>query len=187
MLTYHCSMTTRWAAAFTACSVVDPPMYSLLFTVLFGSQLDGYVGEFDLRDPGAFALQLMVTWYFGSTDPRGHPIPIHVGTHIGYHYRQLDGTRAVIEGGALLQVTLAESQLEQESTDRPRFGFEKCTRGDHVGRWINMADGPCAPPYCTGHRQSTVNGMDVCCAFSCLWGCLQSAALASSCRPWMRS
>ena len=46
-----------------------------------GVQLGGYVGTFDLRDPGQYALHVLVGAFFGSTDPQFTPVPIVVGAH----------------------------------------------------------------------------------------------------------
>ena len=53
-----------------------------MLPMLFGlEQVGGYVGRFDLRDAGSYALQVIVGAYFGSTDPQELPVPIPVGTH----------------------------------------------------------------------------------------------------------
>jgi hypothetical protein len=118
------------------------------------------VATFDLRDPGEFSLEILNSWYFGATDPEEQPIPICVGSHIAIHFRKKDGLRARIHAGALIQVSIAESELKETSA-QPRFGSSKCDHGDSIGRWINMENAACAPPFCTGDRLTTVNAVDV--------------------------
>ena len=123
-------------------------------------QRHGYVVTFDLRDPGEYVLQILVTWYYAGTDPEELPVPICVGSHIGHHYRSKDGVRAQVFLGSIVKVSLSESAAVP-TAEAPRWGDTKCDRGDLLGRWVNMEDRPCEPPYCTGDRKSTVNGLDV--------------------------
>lgn len=122
--------------------------------------MGGFVVEFDIRDPGTFVLQLMVGWYFGDTDPSELPVPVNVGSHVGRHYVGDDASRALIHNRAAVEITL-ETNAVQVTSDRPRFGNVKCEHGDSEGRWVNMGDQACEPPYCTGNRSATVNSMDV--------------------------
>ena len=75
------------------------------------------------------------------------------------HYRESNLIRSFVHGGRLIPVTLPAGAV-METPDRPRFGSAKCSRSDSTGRWVNMFDKPCAPPYCTGNRTDTVNKAD---------------------------
>lgn len=115
----------------------------------------------DIRDPDTFALQLLLGWFFGSTEPRETPIPIHVGSHIGHYYNTRDATRAAMHNVInVLTFTLDPQDVRHDPT-MPRFGYAKCETGDTAGRWINMDNDKCASPLCTGDRVKTVNGIDV--------------------------
>jgi hypothetical protein len=98
----------------------------------------------------------MVGWYFGATDPVDLPSPICVGGHMADGYDEADLIRALVHGGQVIQVTLKDDDMKI-SLKQPRFGSAKCQSGDGSGRWINMEDRPCAPPYCTGNRMEAVN------------------------------
>ena len=73
----------------------SPPPHPPL---LAAEQLGGYVATFDLRDPGAYTLQVVVAWYFGGTDPGQVPRPLLVGPFMAYRYNTCSHTRASIDG-----------------------------------------------------------------------------------------
>ena len=134
----------------TLCFVIDP------------LQVGGYVVEFDVRDPGTFILQLGINWYFGATEPGQLPLPICVGGHMSDAYRESDLMRSFVHGGEVIKVTLDAADAKP-TVDMPQFGAAKCRGGDEKGRWLNLGDAssnPCKPPYCTGNRSETVNGLE---------------------------
>jgi hypothetical protein len=119
--------------------------------------------EFDLRDPGEFWLQLGIDWYFGDTEPGHVPLPQCVSGFQGLHwdYRKSDEYRAMVHWGRELKVTTSNDSLNTHlSTVLPEFSDKKCRDGVAPGRWLNMNDKPCNPPYCTGDRFATVNHID---------------------------
>lgn len=59
----------------------------------------------------------------------------------------------------IFQVILAEPTAVQ-LVALPRFGTQKCEHADAPGRWIDMHDKLCAPPYCSGRRRPELNDMD---------------------------
>ncbi len=122
-------------------------------------QLNGYVVQFDLRDPSTLVLQLMVGWFFGANDPGTIPSPLCVGAHFADNYRQSDQIRSYVHYGDTVTVTLAEDAVKEVAGLR-RFGDHRCKSGDSAARWINMENQACAPPMCTGNRTGTVNYID---------------------------
>ncbi len=94
-------------------------------------------------------------WYFGASQPKHPPTPIVVGGHMGHGSGICNFRRALVDGGP---VQIAVTAPPESSIQR--FGSAKCQNGDSPGRWILMKDKPCAPPYCTGDRMTTVNAMD---------------------------
>ena len=70
-------------------------------------QLGGYVGTFDIRDPGSYTLQIIVGAYFGNTEPPHTPLPIVVGTH-AIEYNECNVVRSLVNGGTALGVELAK-------------------------------------------------------------------------------
>lgn len=73
-------------------------------------QLGGYVGSFDLRDPGVYTLQIGVERYFGKNDPRVNPRPtpsLWMTAAHGHLYNECNYARGWIDGGVPLRVVLA--------------------------------------------------------------------------------
>jgi hypothetical protein len=124
--------------------------------------LMGYVVEFDLRDPGEYHLQLGVSWYNGDSEPLEDPVPECVNGFQGlnFDYRKSGEQRSFIHWGRHIVVQLTNDSAAGTSTRVPRFGSAKCTTGDSPGRWLNMGEKQCEPPYCSGNRFATVNNID---------------------------
>jgi hypothetical protein len=124
--------------------------------------LGGYVVEFDLRDPGQYHLQLGVSWYNGDSEPLEDRVPECVnGFHgLNFDYRRSSEQRSFVHWGRHLIVHLPDDAVMGDAVNLPRFGKHKCTSGEAPGRWINMGDKRCDPPFCTGDRFSTVNNID---------------------------
>ena len=131
----------------------------------FLTQLNGYVVQFDMRDPTTLVLRLMISWFFGAGDPGTEPSPLCVGGHMADHHRESDEIRAYVHYGDTVKVTLPADAVK-ESTQLPRFGHKKCTTGDTPARWVHMEKQACAPPLCTGNRTGTVNNIDSVCALN---------------------
>lgn len=163
--------------------------------------LGGYIVEFDLRDPGVFTLQVSwdetvdvdgvcrkshrlcvqvgVGWYFGSQDPERTPIPVCVSAHRTFRYfAEPDFVRSFIHDGIPIGVSLSPEAVSVGEKQGPsRFGDKKCETGDNPGRWVNMKEKHCEPPYCTGNREATVNAKD---RVRCLERMLSPRAIATS-------
>ena len=116
---------------------------------------------FDLRDPGLFTLQLLLTTYFGDVDPGGPVVPLHVGDFApspddGRTYlHTCSAVRAQVDG-VPLGVTMHEDARGLDSL--PRFGKERCTAGDVKGRWKDLHrvnNGACTPPMCSTTRDNS--------------------------------
>ena len=60
-------------------------------------QLGGYVATFDLRDPGEYTLQVVISAFFGDTEPQHEPVPIVVGTH-AMEYTECNTLRSLVSG-----------------------------------------------------------------------------------------
>ena len=124
-------------------------------TWFFGAllQLGGYVAWFDLRDPGAYTLEVSVGWYFGGRDPRTFP-PLRLMNRVQQSMNYCNYRRSLINNGG--QSVTAVALLPQDVTpeqQRQRFGTGRCSTPGHSahGRWIQLgADRQCKPPYCTG-------------------------------------
>ena len=114
------------------------------------SQLGGYLGSFDLRDNGTYTLQVVLSCFFGAGPPLSSPRPILVGPHIGHWISVCNIVRALV-AGAPVGVVLHERDVPATPL-LPRFGGVQCATADAPGRWLDMRDVPCAPPYCTGTR-----------------------------------
>ena len=80
---------------------------------------------------------------------------------MSHGFLESDFIRSLVQGGRPIEVTLEPSAGPRDSESTlPRFGGTKCTDGAADGRWVNMHDEECSPPYCTGNRTDTVNGVD---------------------------
>jgi hypothetical protein len=125
-------------------------------------QLQGYLVEFDLRDPGVYWLQLGVDWYFGDSEPGQEPVPQCVSGFQGLQmdYRKSDERRALIHWGREIKIELSADQGVLLDVVRPQFSMQKCQDGNAPGRWLNMGNKACEPPYCSGDRFTTVNDID---------------------------
>jgi hypothetical protein len=121
-------------------------------------QVDGYIGRFEVRDAGVYALQVIIGAYFGATDPKLLPVPIPAGTHTG-GCSECNIRRAMIDSARLIAVTLKPDSVPSNAQ---LFGTGKCTGGDHLGRWIDLdpVGIVCKRPYCTGPSQSTIHQVD---------------------------
>ncbi len=124
-----------------------------------------------------YVAQIGISWFFGDSEPELLPIPICVGSHMTNHYRESNLIRSFVHGGELIAVTLPAGAV-METADTPRFGQRKCYRSDRLGRWVNMLDKPCAPPFCTGNRSETVNLADSvrACVCACMCVCARERA-----------
>ena len=100
-------------------------------------------------------VQAAVGWFFGDTDPKTEPTPILVGGHYGHSYKICNFRRALVDGSPLQVATVGTPPAGIQ-----QFGNTKCTGADQPGRWIDMREVDCVPPYCTGDRKKTVNDMD---------------------------
>ncbi len=114
--------------------------------------------EFDLRDPGSYTLQAMVTAFFGSSQPPELPLPINVGTHTT-EFSTCHLRRALVSGGAVIGVELSESLVPKGTQ---LFGKKKCSSSDHKGRWVdlNAVGRACKEPYCTGDSENMLFDYD---------------------------
>lgn len=132
-------------------------------------QHKGYVGSFDMRDPGTYTMQVMLGWVYGDSLPRKDRLPVLTGGHMGHTYRDTNLVRAMLDG-APIQITLFEPDA-LDAAMLPRFGSSRCVSGDAVGRWVNMKEAECRPPLCSGNRKETVNYMDwvSCCCCCCCY------------------
>ena len=54
------------------------------------------MATFDLRDPGAYTLQVMVAAFFGDAEPLSEPLPITVGSHT-IEYNLCNVARALVD------------------------------------------------------------------------------------------
>jgi hypothetical protein len=105
----------------------------------------GYVASFDVRDPGTYTLQIVVSWYFGRADPWESVPSLRVGRP-GSRMVFYDFRRSMIDGGELLTVVLPETAVPRMPS---RFGFTQCT-SSAIGRWMYYSGRPCEVPYCVG-------------------------------------
>jgi hypothetical protein len=119
-------------------------------------QVGGYLGSFDLRDPGVYTLQVVLGWFFGDSEPKDPPLPLLVGGHMGHQFGVLNLLRSMLRGSPTRVVLPSEGIPPQAS---PK-SMGKCRDGTAAGRWVNLHEGECEPPYCTGNRRGTVNAMD---------------------------
>jgi nucleotide-binding universal stress UspA family protein len=137
------------------------------------SQLGGYVGSFDVRDPGPYTLQVVVAWFFGASEPgTSQPLPVLVGTHVGHEASRCSFARALVEGGSPIGLVLDDAAANTEAAKtRPRFGTVKCRSADVAGRWLDMRGiGECHAPYCSGSRHGVLGDYDwvrMCCVVLC--------------------
>lgn len=103
-----------------------------------------------------------ISWYLGHQSPGQVPVPAPVLVPRGdwteatvYVYRTLDFVRTLIRDGLPLALTLPAEEVRE--TELPRFRSQRCTGGDHYGRWVNMKNTRCLPPYCTGKHREVIN------------------------------
>lgn len=101
-------------------------------------------------------MQVVLGWYFGDSEIGGKA-PILVGSHMEHTFCTCCFRRALI-GGDPIQIVLPPTAQQKEGM--PRFSNKKCSGGDAPGRWINMIDKQCEPPYCTGNLSATIHTMD---------------------------
>jgi hypothetical protein len=66
--------------------------------------------------------------------------------------------RSLVGGRRPIGVALTQRDSDAAAmVTSPRFGTEKCVRGDVAGRWVDVAPlGGCRPPYCTSGTPETV-------------------------------
>ena len=72
-------------------------VYAACLVVVGCGQLGGYIGVFDLRDPGDYTLQVVISAFFGDTEPQNKPVPIVVGTH-AIEYTECNTLRSLVSG-----------------------------------------------------------------------------------------
>ena len=114
-------------------------------------QVGGYIGWFDVRDPGTYTLQVSLSWLFGDSGLDGARPPIGVGSHGRPMFGLCDFRRSLVVGGAV-SMTLPPWRPETAAArEAARFGTRKCTDGAAAGRWLWLQDDKCVPPYCTGN------------------------------------
>ncbi len=124
------------------------------------SQLGGYVGEFDVRDPGSYTLQVQVGWFFANVEVDSGVTPLLVGSHSGHEVTACSMQRSLVDGGSAVGVI-----LDRDLGTLPRFGNEKCYGGGSAGRWIDLMSvgGQCKPPYCSSSSDAVYHDCDWVC------------------------
>ncbi len=157
-LTYNAEVLCLRPRLFTW--FIKPLLNLTLVSPVCFTQIDGYVGKFDLRDAGVYTLQVVIQAYFGGTNPPLLPIPIVAGTHnAAFAFSSCNTKRAMVDGGRLIVIILQSSKVPPNAK---LFGSTKCTVGDLPGRWIDLdiVENICKPPYCTGPVHSTIQLSD---------------------------
>ncbi len=125
-------------------------------------QLRGYVGSFDLRDYGTFTLQIQLGWFFGAGEPGAERRAIQLGAYMGLRLGDCDLMRSLVGGRRPIGVALTQRDSDAAAmVTSPRFGTEKCVRGDVAGRLVDVTPlGRCRPPYCSSSTPGRVFDID---------------------------
>ena len=121
----------------------------------------------DSRIPLPF-FQIGVSWYYSFQDPgAGAKSPQFVtGSAVAPNQAYGDSSRtplstadfvrSLVNGGRPIGVLLMAKLLRQPNPSGmlPQFGTEKCTAGDHAGRWMAVSDNkPCIQASCLSNSR----------------------------------
>lgn len=102
--------------------------------------------------------QVVLGAFFGDASPGQERKPILVGSHASFEFSYSNFWRGLVGGGPF--EVLRGPAPNAKSLLRVIKEAVRCSGGDHKGRWVNVGDGPCEPPLCTGNHKETVNAID---------------------------